>query len=176
MFVLPNHVSPSHVSPRKHCVEAVRNRCLAIVATNSRCVRADAVHDCSSHACGIIGSLIITVGIQRDDVSRVQDLHRQPLLRRVVVALDADAAEPCVLECFLKHGREVFLISCTRGKATPPQRGARLHQLKASWHLFLFLFRSPSEGPGSRRAFNQTPQNRGQTECCPVQSIPVCSL
>lgn len=116
-----------------------------------------------THTRSVIGPFIITVGIQRDDVGGVQDLHRQPLLRCVVVALDADAAEPRVLECFLKRGREVFLISCTRGEATPAARATRLHQLKASSHLFLFLFCSASEGPGSRRAFNQTPQNRGQS-------------
>lgn len=56
----------------------------------------------------LIGPFIFTVGIQRDDVRGMQDLHCQPLLRCVIVALHADPAESCVLECFLKHPREVF--------------------------------------------------------------------
>lgn len=51
-----------------------------------------------------------TVSIQRHDVGGVQDLHCQPLLRSVVVALHTDATVSGVFECFLKHSHRCFQL------------------------------------------------------------------
>lgn len=68
-----------------------------------------------------------TVSIQRHDVGSVQDLHRQPLLRGVIVALDADAPVAGVFERFLKHShrqggfnrRRSQQASCLRTSESP---------------------------------------------------------
>lgn len=56
------------------------------------------------------GRCRFTVGIQRHDVGGVQDLHRQPLLRSIVVALHADPTVSGVFECFLKHIHRHFQL------------------------------------------------------------------
>lgn len=43
-----------------------------------------------------------TIGIQRDNIRRVQNLHRQPLLRGVVVTFHTDPTIRRVFECFLQ--------------------------------------------------------------------------
>lgn len=57
------------------------------------------------------GSCRFTVSIQRHDVGGVQDLHRQPLLRSVVVALHTDPTVSGVFECFLKHIQRHFQLN-----------------------------------------------------------------
>ena len=47
-----------------------------------------------------------TVGVQGEQVGSVQHLHRQPLLGRLVVAADAQAPEPVVLQGSLWKGQE----------------------------------------------------------------------
>lgn len=107
----------------------------------------DAADNCS---CSTIGPFINTVGIQRDDVRRVQDLHRQPLLRRVVVALDADAAEPCVLECFLKDGREGFFDQLHTWKGHTTGERHKVASAKSfSAIYFYFYFVAPLRVQGA---------------------------
>lgn len=56
-----------------------------------------------SHRCSF------TVSVQRDDIGSVQNLHRQSLLRSVVVTLHTDPAKTGVFECFLQHSTQVLI-------------------------------------------------------------------
>lgn len=53
------------------------------------------------------GDDALTVGVQRDDIRGVQNLHRQSLLRSLVVALQTDPAVASVFQGFLKQSRRI---------------------------------------------------------------------
>lgn len=53
------------------------------------------------------GTLIFTVGVQGNEIGSMQDLHRESLLRSIIVTLHTDAAKAGVLQCSLK-GRSIL--------------------------------------------------------------------